>query len=171
MRRGMKLFVVLFCLTGALYGAMLVLTVPVLMDEAGGLKPFDFRPMGYGYEDVVAYLDALSEEGLAMYLGLQHQLDAIYPAVLAAMFISGFLSFLGPFLSRAMSVVAVIGALADYGENLLVTRMLTQPLSEDTVATASLLSTIKAGATTLCWCALIFIAVRSVVRRVRPSHG
>ena len=167
----MVMFWGLSLVAAALFLAMMGLSVPVLLQEAGGMVPFDLRPWGYSVSTVERYLVTISEEGLATYLGLQHQLDAIYPAVLAAMFISGFIRFLGPFLARLMSLVAVIGALADYGENLLVTRMLTKPLSEEVVATASLLSMTKAGATTLCWCALIFVAVRAVVRRIRPGQS
>jgi hypothetical protein len=70
----MFIFWLLVAAAGALYLAMMVLTVPVLLREAGGLKPFDFRPFGYSFHDVQTYLGAISEEGLATYLGLQHSL-------------------------------------------------------------------------------------------------
>jgi len=147
--------------------AMMVLTVPVLLREADGLKPFDFRPFGYSFQDVQTYLGALSEEGLSTYLGLQHQLDMVYPLALAAMFVVGFRRFLGPVAGLTMSVIAIAGAVADYSENALVATLLTEPATREQVTLASALTIAKSGFATLCFGVLIWIAVQAW--RSRPA--
>lgn len=152
----MLLFWVLLAVVGALYAAMIVLTVPVLLREAGGLKPLDFRPFGYSYQDVQTYLGTISEEGLATYLGLQQQLDLIYPLALAAMFITGFRRLLTPVPSLIMTVIAVAGAVADYSENALIATLLTEPATQEQVTLASAMTMAKSGANTLCFIVLIY---------------
>lgn len=161
----MVLFVLLLIASGALYGAMMLLTVPVLLAEAGGLRPFDFRPFGYGYADVQTYLNALSEEGVATYLGLQQQLDLLFPLVLSAMFVVGFRRFLAPAFGIPMTVVAVIAASADYAENAMVARILTAPVTEGEVALASMLTVTKSVSVALCMVVMLVIAWRALARR------
>jgi len=156
----MFIFWLLVAAVGALYLAMMVLTVPVLLREAGGLKPFDFRPFGYSFHDVQTYLGAISEEGLATYLGLQHQLDLVFPLALAAMFVVGFRRFLGPVAGLVMSVVAVAGAIADYSENALIATILTEPASRDQVVLASALTVFKSLSATLCFGVMIWVGVQ-----------
>ena len=165
----MWVFWLLAAVSVAIYGAMMVLTVPVLLQEADGLKPFDFRPFGYSMSDVQAYLSVLSEEGVATYLGLQHQLDLIYPVVLAAMFVVGFRRWLGPIAGMVMSVVAIAGAIADYSENAVVTSLLTGPATPEQVTLASALTIFKSLVATVCFCALIWIAVREWRSRPKPK--
>lgn len=153
----------LVVVVGAIYAAMMVLTVPVLLDEAGGLKPFDFRPFGYSMDEAQTYLGTISEEGISTYLGLQHQLDLVYPFVLAAMFIVGFRRFLGPLAALVMTVVAVAGAIADYSENALVTSLLTDQATVEQVALASFATQVKSAATTICFVVLLLIGLRGIL--------
>ncbi|WP_375174433.1 hypothetical protein [Pseudooceanicola sp.] len=164
----MLVFWALVVVVGGLYLAMMVLTVPVLLREAGGLKPFDFRPFGYSTEDVNRYLDAISEEGLATYLGLQHQLDLVFPLVLAAMFVVGFRRFLGSVAGLVMSVLAVTGAVADYSENALVATLLTEPVQPEQVVLASTLTIVKSLLATICFVVMIWIGVQAW--RARPTR-
>jgi hypothetical protein len=159
------LFWVLVVVAAALYGAMMVFTAPVLIEEAGGLKPFDFRPFGYSLDEAETYLGAISEEGVSTYLGLQHQLDLAYPLVLAAMFIVGFRRFLGPVSALVLTVIAVAGAVADYSENALVSTMLTEAATPDQIALASTATQIKSASATICFTVLLVIAVRAVLGR------
>lgn len=165
----MLVFWALLALGFVIYCSMMVLTVPVLLREAGGLKPFDLRPFGYSYEEVQQYLGTISEEGIATYLGLQHQLDFVYPLVLAAMFIVAFRRFLGPVGGMVMSVVAIVGAIADYSENALVASILTDPASREQVTLASAMTIAKSASGTACFIMLLIIAMRSWQARRAPT--
>ena len=139
----MVLFWLLAIAAAGLFIFMLAVPVPVLYEEAGGLLPFDLRPWGYGERYVQKYLNALSEEGIDTYLGLQHQIDLIFPVVLAAAFVVLFRRKLGTAAGLAMTVVAVIGAVADYSENALVTTILTSDVTPGQVMLSSGMTIVK----------------------------
>ena len=67
----------LFAATIGLYLVMLLWSLPKIAAEAGGLTPFDMRPGGYSLAEARAFLAALSPEGTAFYLGVQHRLDMV----------------------------------------------------------------------------------------------
>ena len=75
-------FALLTALTLALYLALVWLTVTRLMPESGGLMPLDGRLLGYTPVDVLAFLDALSDEGRAVYLGPVRSVDTAFPLAL-----------------------------------------------------------------------------------------
>ena len=161
----MVLFWALFVVAGAIYFTMMWVTLPVLLAEAGGLRPLDFRPFGYSHAEVQTYLNALSEQGVATYVGLQQQLDMVYPAILAATFIVGFRALFSRGPARLLSVVALIGAMADYAENALVWAILTQPVTVAEVNLASAFTVVKSGAGTICLLVLIGVALRYLLGR------
>ncbi len=97
-----------------------------ISEAAGGAMPFDMRPFGYGFDEAKAFLGALSPEGAAFYLNVQHRLDAAYPALLAATLffaIRALAPGAGP-VPTLLAVVALPGAAFDYLENASVTAML-----------------------------------------------
>jgi hypothetical protein len=67
----------------ALWGVMVFWTLAYLRRTAGGLEPFDLRPLGYTPAEARALLFALSSVGRAYYSDVQLQLDTAYPAVYA----------------------------------------------------------------------------------------
>lgn len=73
------------CFTAAMivYVTMLTWTIPAIKEAAGGIAPFDMRPMGYDASDAQAFLQALTPDGRQLYLGVQSQLDTFYPALMA----------------------------------------------------------------------------------------
>ncbi|WP_136636571.1 hypothetical protein [Pseudooceanicola onchidii] len=163
---------IFWALTGAavtLFLAMMVLTVPTLLTEAAGMLPFDLRPWGYSVEAVQSYLVTISEEGLATYLGPQHQLDLIFPLVLAMAFITGFRRFLGPVGGLVMTVVAVAGAVADYSENALVAAILTEPATVEQVTLASAMTIAKWLFYLVCLGVMAWIGVRAWRSRPRKT--
>lgn len=164
------LFWVLFVLSGAIYLTMMLWTAPALLAEAEGLRPFDFRPMGYSFAEAQTYLSTLSEDGIAIYLGPQHLLDLFYPGVLAATFVVGFLSFMPPSVGRrwlwAAVAIAVIGAAADYTENRWVGLILTRELDPDLVARTSIATVVKSISATCCFVVLLGLGVTGLWNRL-----
>lgn len=165
----MWVFWLLAALAAAIWGAMVVLSLPVLLREAGGLVPLDFRPFGYSMSDVQTYLSVISEDGVAAYLGLHHQLDLVLPLVVAAMFVVGFRRWLGPVAGMGMSVVAIAGAIAAYSENAVIASLLSDPATPEQVVLASALTIFKSAVTVLCLAVLIWIGVRAWRTRAAPK--
>lgn len=139
-------------LTLAIYGAMVGWTLPGIMREAGGLTPFDLRPMGYTVEQARAFLAALGTKGRDLYLGPQHLLDLFYPPLLAAVLI-GAVRALIPWLwlQLALALLALGGMTADYVENTRVAAMLLHegPVPAALVAQASWATQAKSLLTSL----------------------
>lgn len=69
--------------TLALYLTIVLWSLPTVAAAAGGLAPFDLRPGGYSFEEVQAFLAALTPEGAAFYDQVQHRLDIFFPALIA----------------------------------------------------------------------------------------
>lgn len=161
-----KVFWISFLLAGIIYGVMATWSAPYLSAEADGLRMLDMRPLGYSFEEARAYLNALSDEGRVFYLNVQHRLDLVYPAVLALSFIAAFFwAMRGP-LRWGLSAVAVLGAGADYLENMRVAGLLRVPEpTVQMVADASLATVVKSGAVTLCFVALLLLGARALWNR------
>lgn len=71
--------------TAAVLAALLWVGVVQAMQEAGGLRPFDLRPLGYDHAAAEAYLAALTESGRARLLGPVAALDTAFPVLLGAL--------------------------------------------------------------------------------------
>src|ERR1700674_2988609 len=67
----------------ALWAVMVFGTLAHLRQLAGGIDPFDVRPLGYSTAQARALLDALGEAGRDFYANVQLRIDAIYPATYA----------------------------------------------------------------------------------------
>ncbi|MDF1804264.1 hypothetical protein [Thalassovita sp.] len=163
-----RLFWITFAAAMGLYVLMSVWSAPFLSQEAAGQRMFDMRPMGYSYDAAVSFLRALSGPGRDFYLGVQHRLDLVYPALLGLSFVAAFLWALTSRLRWGLVGVAIVGAVADYAENFHVARMLragVDGLTPQMVATASLFTQVKSIAVTICFMALIGLALRSLWRR------
>lgn len=136
----------------AIYGAMVGWTLPAISRDAGGLVPFDMRPAGYSVEEARAFLTALGDQGRAIYLGPQHLLDLLYPALLAVVLIGAVRVLIGPLWLRwGLSLLALGGMVADYLENTRVGVMLREDgmLSEALILSASRATQAKAGLTSV----------------------
>ena len=69
--------------SGILWAVMFFGTLAHLQDLAGGLAPFDIRPLGYSDADARKFLDAIGPDGRAYYLNPELVLDGIYPPLYA----------------------------------------------------------------------------------------
>jgi hypothetical protein len=155
----------LFIIATAIYLVMVLITLPYLSQQAGGLQMFDLIPRGYDIQYTNQLLDALGEGGRWHYLTRQIPLDLLYPGLLSAVLCGAWLMLLksgqisASFL-RGFTTVAVLAGLADYGENIAVATMLVSfpDISLGLVTTASLLTIIKSGFTTIFFIALTILA-------------
>lgn len=64
------------------FGVLIGMTLTVIAPAAGGLMPLDLRFGGYTPVDVHTYLQALSEDGRALYSSLFRTVDTVFPVVL-----------------------------------------------------------------------------------------
>ena len=162
-----------FVAAQVVYVAMLTLTLPTLENLAGGLRPFDMRPVGYDIFAARQLLEALGDGGRAFYLKRQIPLDLIYPALFAIAYYlvwrwlapRAWPKWLG--LSK-FAWLAVFAGLADYAENAFIVRMLfAYPnLTESLVTTASTATLIKSGFTTITMISLVVMVLKIVASRV-----
>lgn len=153
--------------TLAVYLVMVLWSLPKIADWAGGLAPFDMRPMGYSPEEARAFLAALPVEGRDFYLNVQHRLDLVYPGLLALSLVLAFRRLSPGALGLALGVVAVAGAGFDYAENAAVTGLLSGNPSDAALSAASRLTLAKSVCTTLALCALLILLVGAGLRRWR----
>ena len=156
--------------TLVLYLVIVLWSLPIVANDANGLRPFDLRPMGYTTEEARAFLAALGEVGLAQYSGIQHQLDTFYPYTLAITLSLAASLLFSPRWAMLMAVLAAFGAFCDLQENIAVADLLSlgaKGIDEEVVSIASLLTSLKSAVTTGVMLALLFGAGRAIWRRRR----
>ena len=169
-QRGIKMkwrlfYIGLGLLTGAVYLAMVLWSLPEIMAEADGLKPFDLRPFGYSPRAAELFLDALSEEGRVFYGETQHALDTLFPALLAIWGSwTAALLFRGP-VAWALIAAAGLGCGADYAENAAVAGLL-QGFDAGLAIEASRWTLVKSASVTVLLGGLLW----GFVRRLRGAR-
>ncbi|KEO56433.1 hypothetical protein [Thioclava pacifica] len=168
MRRAQVAFVLLAALTGAVYLAMTLVTLPHLREAAGGLAPFDLRPGGYSAAQARAFLDALDAPARQYYLSVQQRLDLVFPALEAVTLIFAFRALATGWLAVGLSVMAGLGAVFDYLENHAVAALLrADTVTDDMIVRASGWTVLKSVAVTLSLTALALLTLRAVYFRMR----
>ncbi len=168
MSRAQVAFVLLASLTGAVYLAMTLVTLPHLRDAAGGLAPFDLRPGGYSAAQARAFLDALDAPARQYYLSVQQRLDLVFPALEAVTLIVAFRTLAKGWLAVVLSILAALGAVFDYLENHAVAALLrTGTVTDDMIAFASRWTLLKSVAVTLSLTALALLILRAVYLRMK----
>ena len=164
-----RAFWISFIFATGVYLSMVFWSLPFIAGQAGGLAPFDMRPTGYSVTEARAFTQALTEEGRAFYLDVQHKLDFAYPALLAMVLIFGFqLLYRHPW-SAVLGILALVAAASDYLENYLVAGILQLPAAEvdpTLVTVASFWTISKSAVHSLCFAALLAGALRKLWRRV-----
>lgn len=137
----LRTYWVLTTATLGIYLVMVLWSLPYIADQAGGERAFDLRPLGYSFDEAQIFLDALTENGRLTYLNIQHQLDRVYPALLAVWLIVTIRALTprwSPLVHLSVSVMAVCAALFDYMENIRVEALLlADEVSAAAVASAS----------------------------------
>jgi hypothetical protein len=69
--------------SGLVWALMFFGPLAHLSELAGGMKPFDIRPMGYSYEQARSFLEAIGDQGRAYYLNPELVIDTFYPPLYA----------------------------------------------------------------------------------------
>ncbi len=161
--------------TLVVYAAMVLWSLPYIAGEAGGLLPFDLRPSGYSEAEARAFLAALSEDGRRFYLGTQHRLDLVYPALLAAtlgLAIWRLFPKLPAFARAALALVPAMGSAYDYLENARVAGLLAMgaEATGEAVAAASRATLFKSGLTSAGFALLLLGLVLAGLRRWRTKR-
>lgn len=172
-RARITLYWLLFAATMGVYATMISWTLPAIARDAGA-PAFDMRPGGYTAEAARGFLAALGPEGRAIYQGPQKLLDLAYPALLAVWLIWS-LGWAGrgrwPWLVIVPVLAAVLGAGADYVENISVGYMLAEPdpaqVSGQLIAQANLATRIKSTLTTV---AMLVLLILTGLRLLRPPR-
>ena len=161
-----KKVLLLFLLTNVVYAAMLLVTIPKVMDFAHGMNLLDMMPMGYNLEYVHSLFQALGSEGRKAYLYQQIPLDMIYPfffgisyCLVLAYFLDKLNRLKSPFVY--LCLLPLIAGVADYLENFGVIALLNNypEISNRMVTMTSIFSLIKSVCTTI----YFFILTTSLV--------
>jgi hypothetical protein len=156
------------------YLTMILWTLPAITAAAGGLAPFDLRPLGYDFGEAQAFLGALPEQGRQLYLDVQQRLDIAYPALLTLVLGLGIALVSPPKFGNwkwLLALTSVPGSLFDYWENMLVRSILNSPpdaLDPALVAAASSATVLKSLFTAISMSAFL---VLSALWAHRKWHG
>jgi hypothetical protein len=157
-----------------IYVTMIAWSLPAITAAAGGLTPFDLRPLGYDFAEAQAFLRALSDPGRQLYLEVQQRLDIAYPALLMLALGLGIALVCPPRFGNwkwTLALTSVPGSLFDYRENLLVRRILTSPpdaLDPALVAAASGATVLKSALSAISMSVLLVLCILWVLGK---RHG
>jgi hypothetical protein len=151
-----KKILILFVLTNVVYAIMLTITIPAVMNYAGGMKLPDMLPAGYSPEYVHSLLTALGSEGRNAYLFQQMPLDFMYPGLFGISYCLLF-AFLLKKLNKLDGVlfyacfVPLFAGLFDYLENIgIITLLIRYPDHSTTLShLTNVFSILKSSLTTI----------------------
>ncbi len=135
------IIIVLLVLTLTVTATMNAVLLPAITAEAGGLPCFDMRMLGYGEQEVAAFLSALSARGRDLYLHAQLPLDFVYPVLYTLLFCA----LLTALRDKATKLLALplLLAVFDYGENVCLVRLLSAGVTAVPVSLASTFTVVK----------------------------
>lgn len=163
----------LFILTGIIYAAMLLITIPKVMDFSGGMKILDMMPTGYNSHYVKELFTALGQNGRDVYLYQQLPLDLIFPGISAisfALILAFLLKKLGKLESKwfYLCYLPFFGGLFDYFENFSIIALLKSypTIFETLVAFSATFSVLKASFTTIYMLILIILLVILALQKI-----
>jgi len=171
------LFWICFAAAMAIYIAMILWSLPVITEAAGGLAPFDMRPFGYTLVDAQAFLAAIDPETIKFYRNVQLTLDLFYPALITISLVLGIYLLLPARFGAWRWVIAALPLLIapfDYLENNLIGVMLAsgpEMVSTDLVSAASRWTMLKSSFTTASMLLLVALSLWWLVRRIQRRAG
>jgi len=152
MSKAWKIYWVVVAVTVTNYLIMVLWSLPLISEMAGGDVPFDMRPGGYGFNDARMFLTGITDEGRDFYLNTQQILDFSYPTLLAITVAIPLVHWLPKYWGWALALVSIAAGVFDHLENGAVAVMLrVQPdaLTEAMVSTASNWTLAKSITTTI----------------------
>lgn len=166
----------LFLITNVVYAFMLLVTIPNLMEFAGGLKTLDMLPMGYSQIYIENLFELLGDEGRSYYLWKQLPVDMIYPGLFAI----GYMFVLAYFLEKLSKFkspwywlcgLPVLAGVFDYFENFSIAAMLFlfPEIPQEIAWLSSAFSITKAVSTTLFFVSLLLVLVLLLINKLRKT--
>jgi hypothetical protein len=156
----------------AIYGVMVMITLPRIAAEAGGLLPFDLRPLGYSVDEAKAFLAALSQTGKDIYQSIQHRLDIVYPLLLTVTLFLAIVLTAPPSWPRARWIAAAVALPSlffDWLENAAVRRMLEatpDTLPAELAETASRWTVLKSATGAIAMTLALLLVIGWLYRRI-----
>lgn len=160
MSKGWRIYSVVVAATVTNYLAMVLWSLPLVSEMAGGDTPFDMRPGGYSFDDARMFLTAISDTGRDFYLNTQQLLDLFYPTLFAITVAIPLAHLVPRYWGWTLAVVAIAAGVFDHLENSAVAVMLrVEPdaLTEALVSTASNWTLAKSILTTIASVALLVV--------------
>lgn len=168
---------ILFVLTNLVYGFMLLVSIPKVMQFSDGMKLFDLMPMGYSVEYAGSLLENLGTEGRNAYLYNQLPVDFIYPflfGVTYCLLIAYLLNRLNSLKAEYfyLSLLPVLAGMLDYMENLgIVNLLVSYPnFSDASVHIAAFFTVMKSLFSTVSFSVLIVIVILLLFKKLYPKN-
>jgi hypothetical protein len=160
MRKGWKIYWVVVAATVTNYLIMVLWSLPLVSEMAGGGVPFDMRPGGYSFDDARVFLTVITDAGRDFYLNTQQLLDLFYPTLFAITVAIPLAHLVPRYWGWTLAVLAIAAGVFDHLENSAVAVMLrVEPdaLTEAMVSTASNWTLAKSISTTIASLALLVL--------------
>ena len=158
--QGWKIYWVVVAATVTNYLIMVLWSLPLVSEMAGGSVPFDMRPGGYSLDDARVFLTAITDEGRDFYLNTQQYLDRFYPTLMAITIAIPLAHLVPRYWGWALAALATAAGALDHLENSAVAvmlRMEPDALTDAMVSTASNWSVAKSILTTIALVALLLV--------------
>ena len=160
MSKGWKVYWAVVAVTVANYLTMVLWSLPLVSEMAGGGVPFDMRPGGYSFEEARVFLSAMSSEGREFYLNTQQLLDFFYPTLFAITVSIALIHLMPRYWGWILALVAIAAGGFDHLENGAVAIMLgvtPDLVTEAMVSSASNWTLAKSISTTFVSIALLVV--------------
>jgi len=171
------LFWTCFAAAMAIYITMISWSLPAITEAAGGLVPFDMRPLGYTLVDAWAFRSAIDPETVRFYRNVQLTLDLFFPALITiSLFLGIYLMLPARFGAWRWAIAALPLPIApfDYLENRLIGKMLAsepEMISANLVNAASRWTVLKSSFTTASILLLVALLLWWLVRQIQRRAG
>ena len=160
MSKGWKVYWVLIATTVTNYLIMVLWSLPLVSEMAGGDVPFDLRPGGYSFDEAQVFMMVITDAGRDFYLYTQQYLDLFYPTLFAITAAIAFNHLVPTYWGRTLAVLTIAAGVFDHLENSAVAVMLRagpDTITEAMVSTASNWSLAKSISTTIVLLALMVV--------------
>ncbi len=160
MSKGWKIYWVVVAATVTNYLMMILWSLPLVSEMAGGGVPFDMRLGGYTFDEARVFLMVITDAGRDFYLNTQQLLDWFYPTLFAITVAIPLVHLVPRYGGWVLAALAIAAGALDHLENSAVAVMLrAEPdaLTEAMVSTASNLSLAKSILTTIVLVALLVV--------------
>jgi len=160
MSKGWKIYWVFVAATVTNYLTMVLWSLPLVSEMAGGGVPFDMRLGGYTFDEARVFLTVITDAGRDFYLNTQQLLDLFYPTLFAITVAIPLAHLVPRYWGWTLAALAIGAGVLDHLENSAVAVMLrVEPdaLTEVMVSTASNWSLAKSISTTIALLALLVV--------------